>query len=132
MPDKPAFKIVDQLGCVGQNENISQYLLEWLPPDNIDNFDLSHYEVNITGPSINRTFRCIETSTIFLLNATTDDVMVNASIVAVNLCGQRGNAMENTSMIQLEKCQSPDSSSIALKISSSLGLLLLILTLFTP
>ena len=92
VPDKPALKIVNQLACVGQNENTSQYLLEWIPPDNIDNFDLSYYEVNITSPSINKTFRCIETSTIFLLNATTDDIMVNISIVAVNLCGQRGNA----------------------------------------
>ena len=130
VPDKP--KVVDQLGCVGQNENTSQYLLEWVPPDNIDNFDLSHYEVNITGPSINRTFRCIDTSTILLLNATTDDIMVNISIVAVNLCGQRGNATESTSMIWLRKCQSSGSSSITLKISSILGALLLITTFFTP
>ena len=124
---------MNQLGCVEQNENISQYLLEWMPPDNIDNFGLSHYEVNITGPSINRTFRCIETSTIFQLNMTTDDIMINVSIVAVNLCGQRGNAMDNTSVIQLPgKCQSPNSSVIILKVSLTLVALLLIATVFTP
>ena len=104
-----------------------------MPPDNIDNFDLFHYEVNIIGPSINRTFRCIETSTILLLNTTTDiNIIFNICIVAVNLCGQRGNAMENTSVVQLGKCQSPNSSVITLKISSTLVALLLIATVFTP
>lgn len=134
VPDKPTLKIVNYLGCVEQNENTSQYLLEWMPPDNIDAFDLSHYEVNITGPNINRTFRCIDTSTIFSLDATADDVMINASIAAVNLCGQRGNTMEKTSMIQLGKCQSRGSSSIALKFSPMLVTLLLItiVTVFAP
>ena len=140
VPDEVAVRIVNQLGCVGRNENTSQYLLEWMPPDNIDDFDLSHYEINITGPSINQTIRCIETSTIFLLDATTADVdstgiMVSISIVAVNRCGQRGNITESSSTIQLGKCQSPvpDSSSIALKISVSLWALLLIATMLpTP
>ena len=134
MPDKPTLKIVNQLGCtcVGQNENTSQHLLEWIPPDNIDDFDLSHYEVNITSPSINMTFRCIDTSIIFPLNATTDDITVNVSIVAVNLCGLMGSAMESTCMIWLRKCQSSGSLSITLKISLILGALLLITTFFTP
>ena len=139
VPDEVAVRTVNQLGCVGQNENTSQYLLVWMPPDNINNFDLSHYEINIVGPSINQTMRCIETSTIFPLDATTGDVdiMISISIVAVNRCGQRGNATESSSVIQLGKCQSPvtvpGSSSVALKVSASLwALLLIVIMLSTP
>ena len=138
VPDEVAVRTVhvNQLGCVGQNENTSQYLLEWMPPDNINDFDLSYYEINIiTSPSIIQTMRCIDTSTIFLLDATTDDIgtMISVSIVAVNQCGQRGNATESNIMVQLEKCQSPvpDSSSVALKISASLQALLLIATMLS-
>ena len=35
VPDEVAIRTVNQLGCVEQNENTSQYLLEWMPPDNI-------------------------------------------------------------------------------------------------
>lgn len=141
VPD--AVMSVDQLECVGLNENISHCLLKWTPPDNINNFDLSHYEVTITGPNTNLTVRCIDTSTFFRLNldAATDDtvtVEVMISIVAVNQCGQRGIAVESTctSMVQLKKCQSPvpapNSSEFALKVSVSLWAALLLVAMILP
>ena len=109
---------VDQLECVG----ISHYLLKWMPPDNINKFDLSHYEVTVTGPSTNLTMRCIDTSTIFPLTldaATDDDIDIN--IVVVSQCGQRTTSMH---MVQLGKCKSPvpvrNSSEFTLKASASL------------
>ena len=143
VPNKAVVMTVDQLGCVGQNENTSQYLLKWMPPDNINDFDLSHYEVNITGPSVKQTLsiRCIDTSTTFLLTPTTDVLMnISVSLVAVNQCGQRGivTTCNCSSMVQLvRKCQSsaaPNSSIVAPKILALLwaALLLIATILSTP
>ncbi|MCG8626384.1 MAG: hypothetical protein MJE68_30845, partial [Proteobacteria bacterium] len=132
---------VDQLGCVGINENISQYLLKWIPPDNINNFDLSHYEVTVTGPSANLTVGCIDTSTTFILNlgATMDDTEDNATVnvrinvVAVNQCGQRGIATESTNgmVLPLRKCMS-NSSEVTLKMSAILWVALLSIAMILP
>ena len=134
---------VDQLECVGINETISHYLLKWMPPDNINDFDLSHYEVTVRGPSTNLTMRCIDTSTIFqlvTLDAATDDddISININIVAVNQCGQRGMAadLKSTSMVQVKKCKSlvpvPNSSKFALKVSASLLATLFLITMILP
>lgn len=141
VPNKAVVMTVDQLGCVGQNENTSQYLLKWMPPDNINDFDLSHYEVNITGPNVKQTLsiRCIDTSTTFLLAATTDVLMdISVSLVAVNQCGQRGTVTicNCSNMVQpVRKCQSsvvPNSSVVAPKILTSLwAVLLLIATILS-
>ena len=138
VPD--AVMSVDQLECVGINETFSHYRLKWMPPDNINDFDLSHYEVTVTGPSTNLTIRCIDTSTIFQLTldaATDDDDDISINIVAVSQCGQRGMAadLKNTSMVQLNKCKSPapapvpNSSKFALKVSASLWAALFLITM---
>ena len=131
---------VDQLVCVGINETITHYLLKWMPPDNINDFDLSHYEVTITGPSTNLTMRCIDTSTIFQVtrDAATDDDDISINIVAVNQCGQRGMAadLKSTSMVQLKKCKSPvpvpNSSKFVLKVSASLLATLFLIAMILP
>ena len=138
VPDEAIVMSVDQLGCVGINENISHYLLKWMPPDNINDFDLSHYEVTITGPS---TVGCIDTSTIFTLNldATMDDtednatVNVSINVVAINQCGQRGIATESTNgmVLPLRKCIS-NSSEVTLKTSALLWVALLLIAMILP
>ena len=135
MPD--AIMSVDQLECVGINETISYYHLKWMPPDNINDFDLSHYEVTVTGPSTNLIMRCIDTSTILqiTLDAATDDDDVSINIVAVSQCGQRGMAadLKSTSMVQLKKCKSvPNSSKFALKVSASLWAALFLIAMILP
>ena len=124
---------VDQLECVG----ISHYLLKWMPPDNINKFDLSHYEVTITGPSTNLTRRCINTSTVFQLTLDTaatdnDDIGINIITVVVSQCGQRNTSMH---MVQLKKCKSvPNSSEFTLKVSASLwaALFLSVIAMILP
>ena len=115
-PRESALIESNQLECMGQGENTAQYFLEWAPPNNIDEFDLSYYEIKITGPSPNmdKTLLCVNNSAIvsFDLSANLDVVMV--SIVAVNQCGQRGVAMERS--IRLGTCQL--SASVNLKLSS--------------
>ena len=126
---------VDQLECVGINENISHYLLKWMPPDNINDFDLSHYEVTVTGPSTNLTMRCIDTSTIIplTLDAATDDDDIDINIVVVSQCGQRNTSMH---MVQLKKCKSPvpvpNSSKFPLKVSASLWATVLLIAMILP
>ena len=114
----------DQLRCMGQDGNRAQYLLEWIPPDNIMDFDLAHYEVIIMTPNVNKSLLCINNTAIVSFNRTISGVqsVVNVSIVAVTQCGQRGAAME--SPIQLGVCQSPVSSAINLKLSSLWAMLL--------
>ena len=133
VPD--AVMSVDQLECVGINETISHYLLKWMTPDNINDFDLSHYEVTITGPSTNLTMRCIDTSMIFrlTLDAATDDDDIGINIVVVSQCGQRNTSMH---MVQLKKCKSPlpvpNSSEFTLKVSASLWAALFLIATILP
>ena len=125
-PNKPVLK-ADWLRCVGQDGNRStQYLLEWMPPDNIMDFDLAHYEVQLMGPNtMNKVLLCINTTAIVSLNPTVADMQsVAISIVAVTQCGQRGAAMERS--VQLGTCQSPASSSLNLNLIPLWAMLIII------
>lgn len=125
-PNKPVLK-ADRLRCVGQDGNRStQYLLEWMPPDNIMDFDLAHYEVQLMGPNtMNKVLLCINTTTIVSLNPTVADTQsIAISIVAVTQCGQRGAAAMEGS-IRLEICQST-SSSLNLKLIPLWAMLIII------
>ena len=110
----------DQLQCMGQDRNTAQYLLEWMPPDNIMDFDLAYYEVNLMTPNTSVVLLCINTTAIISFNLTIESL--NVSIVAVSQCGQRGAAVETPT--QLGTCQSPASSSMKLKLSSMWATLL--------
>ena len=110
-----------------------------MPPDNVNDFDLSHYEVTITGPSTNLTVGCIDTSTIFTLNldATMDDnitVNVRINIMAITQCGQRGIATESTNgmVLPLRKCILSNSFEVTLKISVLLLIALLPIAMILP
>ena len=93
-----------------QDGNTAQYLLEWMPPDNIMDFDLAYYEVNLMTPNTSVVLLCINTTAIISFNLTIESV--NVSVVAVSQCGQRGAAVETPT--QLGTCQSPASSSMKL------------------
>lgn len=117
----------DQLRCVGQDGNRNtQYLLEWMPPDNIMDFDLAHYEVQLMGPNtMNKVLLCINTTAIVSLNPTVADMQsIAISIVAVTQCGQRGAAAMEGS-IRLGICQST-SSSLNLKLIPLWAMLIII------
>lgn len=125
-PNKPVLK-ADQLRCVGQDGNRNtQYLLEWMPPDNIMDFDLAHYEVQLIGPNtMNKVLLCINTTAIVSLNPTVADMQsIAISIVAVTQCGQRGAAAMEGS-IRLGICQST-SSSLNLKLIPLWAMLIII------
>ena len=132
-PNKPVLK-ADQLRCVGQDGNRNtQYLVEWMPPDNIMDFDLAHYEVQLMGPNtMNKVLLCINTTAIVSLNPTVADMQstvadmqsIAISIVAVTQCGQRGAAAMEGS-IRLGICQST-SSSLNLKLIPLWAMLIII------
>ena len=116
----------DQLQCMGQDGNTAHYLIEWLPPDNIMDFDLAYYEVNLMTPNTSIVLLCINSTAIISFNLTIKSVTV--SIVAVSQCGQRGAAVETPTL--LGTCQSPASSSMSLKLSSMWTMLITACWLF--
>ena len=71
--------------------------LDWMRPENFDQFDIDHYDisVNSTSGEINLTLVCGEcTSTVITLSETPSNMQVNTTfnttITAVNQCGETG------------------------------------------
>ena len=71
--------------------------LDWMWPENFDQFDIDHYNINVNSTSgeINLTLVCGEcTSTVITLSETPSNMLVNttftATITAVNQCGEAG------------------------------------------
>lgn len=39
----------DNITCLGANNNLAQFLVQWTEPNNIGDFDLDHYELETTA-----------------------------------------------------------------------------------
>ena len=71
--------------------------ITWIQPQNLDQFDIDRYDINVTSTSgvQNMTTACGEcTSTTVTVSENPNNVQVNttfnATIAAVNLCGETG------------------------------------------
>ena len=71
--------------------------LDWMRPENFDQFDIDHYDITVTSTSseLNLTLACGEcTSTVITVSENPNNVQMNttftATIAAVNLCGETG------------------------------------------
>ena len=79
----------------GEHVNIT---ITWIPPQNLDQFDIDHYDISVTSTSgvENITTACGEcTSTVITVSETPHNVQISttftATIAAVNLCGETGS-----------------------------------------
>ena len=71
--------------------------LDWMRPENFDQFDIDHYDITVTSTSseLNLTLACGEcTSTVITVSENPSNVQMNTTftvtIAAVNLCGETG------------------------------------------
>ena len=89
--------VVDRAASVFGVRSSIVIRLDWMQPENFDQFDIDHYDmsVNSTSSELNLTFVCGEcTSTVITLSETPSNMQVNTTfnttITAVNLCGETG------------------------------------------
>lgn len=81
-PQSPQFEFIEILYCgttVTDTNNSVQYLIRWLPPSNINKFDLNHYELTVG----NETIRAKENSVILSIK--------NKPFVSINAVDRCGN-----------------------------------------
>lgn len=81
-PQSPQLEFIEVLYCgitVTDTNNSVQYLIRWLPPSNINKFDLNHYELTIG----NETIRAKENSVILSIK--------NKPFVSINAVDRCGN-----------------------------------------
>ena len=71
--------------------------LDWIRPENYDQFDIDRYDITVTSTSseLNLTLACGEcTTTVITESENLNNVQMNttftATIAAVNLCGETG------------------------------------------
>ena len=71
--------------------------LDWMHPENFDQFDIDRYDITVTSTSseLNLTLACGEcTSTVITVSENLNNVQMNttftATIAAINLCGETG------------------------------------------
>ena len=71
--------------------------LDWMHPENFDQFDIDRYDITVTSTSseLNLTLACGEcTSTVITVSENPNNVQMNTTftvtIAAVNLCGETG------------------------------------------
>ena len=89
--------VVNKTARVFGERSIITVRLDWMRPENSDQFDIDRYDITVTSTSseLNLTLACGEcTNTEITVSENPNDVRMNttftATIAAVNLCGEIG------------------------------------------
>ena len=89
--------VVNRTARVFGEGSIITVRLDWMRPENFDQFDIDHYDITVTSTSseLNLMLTCGScTSTVITVSENPNNVQMNTTITvtiaAVNLCGETG------------------------------------------
>ena len=71
----------------------------WMPPENVEQFDLLNYTVVLTSTSGLNEIQNVTVPTLQLSVQETEGVAFMVNITATNMCGETGNAASNQQFV---------------------------------